>query len=107
MGGISKWEDAVEFMMAGAAAVQVGTANFTDPYTPVKIIEGLKKYTRNNALKNISEITGKAVSYTHLYCSAILLMYIMHCIEMVQKLICVYLTPCGMYFKLLMFRRCV
>ncbi len=61
MGGISKWEDAVEFMMAGAAAVQVGTANFTDPYTPVKIIEGLKKYTRNNALKNISEITGKVI----------------------------------------------
>lgn len=61
MGGISKWEDAVEFMMAGAAAVQVGTANFTDPYTPVKIIEGLKKYTRNNALKNISEMTGKVI----------------------------------------------
>ena len=61
MGGISKWEVAGEFMMAGAAAVQVGTANFTDPYTPVKIIEGLKKYTRNNALKNISEITGKVI----------------------------------------------
>lgn len=61
MGGISSWEDAVEFLMAGAAAVQVGTANFTDPYTPVKIIEGLKKYTRNNALKNISEITGKVI----------------------------------------------
>lgn len=61
MGGISKWEDAVEFLMAGATAVQVGTANFTDPYAPVKIIEGLKKYTRNNALKNISEITGKVI----------------------------------------------
>ncbi len=37
MGGISKWEDAVEFMMAGAAAVQGGTANFTVPYTPVQL----------------------------------------------------------------------
>jgi dihydroorotate dehydrogenase (NAD+) catalytic subunit len=44
MGGISSWEDAVEFILAGADAVSVGTANFVDPYTPLKILEGLEQY---------------------------------------------------------------
>ena len=42
MGGIATWEDAVEIMMAGASAVQIGAAIFADPYTPVKVIEGLE-----------------------------------------------------------------
>ena len=46
MGGVSTWEDAVEMMMAGASLVQVGAAIFTDPYAPIKIIEGLEEYTR-------------------------------------------------------------
>lgn len=58
MGGISSWEDAAEMMMAGASAVQVGAAIFADPYTPVKIIDGLEKYCEENNISNISEIVG-------------------------------------------------
>lgn len=58
MGGISTWEDAVEMMMAGASAVQVGAAIFADPYAPVKIIDGLEKYCEDNGIANISEIVG-------------------------------------------------
>lgn len=58
MGGISSWEDAVEMMMAGASAVQVGAAIFADPYAPVKIIDGLEKYCEDNGIANISEIVG-------------------------------------------------
>lgn len=56
MGGISTWEDAVEMMMAGASAVQVGAAIFADPYAPVKMIDGLEKYCEDNGIANISEI---------------------------------------------------
>lgn len=58
MGGISTWEDAVEMMMAGASAVQVGAAIFADPYAPVKMIDGLEKYCEDNRIANISEIVG-------------------------------------------------
>ncbi|MCB6615635.1 dihydroorotate dehydrogenase [Ruminococcus sp. 210702-SL.1.03] len=58
MGGISTWEDAVEMMMAGASAVQVGAAIFADPYAPVKMIDGLEKYCEDNGIANISEIVG-------------------------------------------------
>jgi dihydroorotate dehydrogenase (NAD+) catalytic subunit len=58
MGGIATWEDAVEMMMAGASAVQVGAAIFADPYAPVKIIEGLEKFCEDNSIANISEIVG-------------------------------------------------
>lgn len=59
MGGISTWEDAVEMMLAGASAIQVGTAIFTDPYAPIKIIDGLEEYMEENGIKNLSEIVGK------------------------------------------------
>lgn len=58
MGGISSFEDAVEMMMAGAAAVQVGTANFHDPYACLKIAEGLAAYAEQNGLDSITELTG-------------------------------------------------
>ncbi len=58
MGGIATWEDAIEIMMAGASAVQIGAAIFADPYTPVKVIEGLEKYCIDNNISNISEIVG-------------------------------------------------
>lgn len=58
MGGISTSEDAVEMMMAGASAVQVGAAIFADPYAPVKMIDGLEKYCEDNGIANISEIVG-------------------------------------------------
>ena len=58
MGGITTWEDAVEFMLCGATAVQVGTANITDPYAMPKIIEVLRCYAESNGIKEIKEITG-------------------------------------------------
>lgn len=58
MGGVSTWEDAVEIMMAGASAVQVGAAIFNDPYSPIKIINGLEQYCIDNNIDNISQIVG-------------------------------------------------
>ena len=58
MGGITCAEDAIEFLMAGATAVQVGTANFTDPYAMPKIIEGLNAWCDKHGIQNVSELTG-------------------------------------------------
>ena len=58
MGGISTWEDAAEMMIAGAAAVQVGIANFRDPMACVKIIDGLETFADQNNLHSITELTG-------------------------------------------------
>lgn len=58
MGGISTAEDAIEMMMAGAKAVQVGTAIFTDPFAPLKIVDGIEKYMTENNIENLSEICG-------------------------------------------------
>lgn len=58
MGGIMNTEDALEFIMAGASAVSVGTANFVDPYTPLNIIQGLNKYVEENGLSSYKEIIG-------------------------------------------------
>lgn len=58
MGGITTADDAVEMMMAGAKAVQMGTAIFTDPYSPIKVIDGLEQYMIDNNLNSLSEIVG-------------------------------------------------
>ena len=58
MGGIATWQDAVEMMMAGAVAVQVGTALFADPYAPLKIIDGLSAYLDKKGISSIRELTG-------------------------------------------------
>ncbi|OGW04236.1 MAG: dihydroorotate dehydrogenase B catalytic subunit [Nitrospinae bacterium RIFCSPLOWO2_12_39_16] len=58
IGGIMTHEDAVEFMIAGASAVQVGTANFIEPTSSEKIIDGLKLYCRQNCIRNINKIVG-------------------------------------------------
>lgn len=58
MGGINTAHDAIEIMMAGAAAVQVGAAMFTDPFAPVKIIDGLAEYMDENGISSLSEIIG-------------------------------------------------
>ena len=58
MGGIQSAEDALEFIMAGAAAVAVGTANFRNPYAMPEIIEGLEKYMEENGIKDLREIRG-------------------------------------------------
>jgi dihydroorotate dehydrogenase (NAD+) catalytic subunit len=60
MGGISNWQDAVEFMLAGASAVSVGTANFVNPLAPVEIIDGLEKYCLQKGYGSIREIVGLA-----------------------------------------------
>lgn len=59
MGGISKWEDAVEMLLAGACAIQVGTANFTDAFTPLKIIEGINDYLDARGIQSVKDIVGK------------------------------------------------
>ena len=58
MGGITCAEDAVEFLLAGAVAVQVGTANFTDTSACPKIIDGLDAWCDAHGVKNIGELTG-------------------------------------------------
>ncbi|MDR1878994.1 MAG: dihydroorotate dehydrogenase [Bacteroidales bacterium] len=59
LGGIMNATDVVEFMLAGASAVQVGTANFIDPLVSVKIIDGLHRYADKKGIENIRELTGK------------------------------------------------
>ncbi len=58
MGGISRWEDVVEIMMAGASTVQIGAALFSNPMAPVEIIEGLEKYVADNRLNSLQDIVG-------------------------------------------------
>ncbi|MCQ2538410.1 MAG: dihydroorotate dehydrogenase [Lachnospiraceae bacterium] len=58
MGGISSTEDALEFMMAGATMVSVGTANFLNPNTTMEIVAGLEKWCEEQGISDIKEIIG-------------------------------------------------
>lgn len=58
LGGICSWQDAIEFIMAGANAIQVGTANFIKPDICVDIIDGIEKYMKDQNIKNLEEIRG-------------------------------------------------
>ena len=58
MGGIATAEDAIEMILAGATAVSVGTANFVDPRTTIKVVEGIEAYMRKYGVKDISELVG-------------------------------------------------
>jgi dihydroorotate dehydrogenase (NAD+) catalytic subunit len=58
MGGIMNSDDAMEFFLAGASAVQVGTASFIDPQASVKILEGIERYIINKGFKDIKEVIG-------------------------------------------------
>lgn len=58
LGGITCAADALEFLMAGAKAVEVGTANFMDPTVTIKIIEGLEDYCKRHKINDINEIIG-------------------------------------------------
>lgn len=58
IGGIMTAEDALEFIIAGATAVEVGTANFVNPHVSTDIIEGIKDYMRENKIKDIKELVG-------------------------------------------------
>lgn len=58
MGGISNGEDAIEFMLAGATAVAVGTANFIDPHATEKVIEGIREYCECQGVSDVNELIG-------------------------------------------------
>lgn len=58
LGGIMNWRDAVEFILAGATAVQIGTANFVDPTVSVKVIDGIADYLDRHGFKSVSDIVG-------------------------------------------------
>lgn len=58
MGGIASWEDAIEFMLAGATAVSVGTANFYQPDTTIQVVEGIECYLEKYGYKDVKEIIG-------------------------------------------------
>ena len=58
MGGIATAEDALEFILAGATAVSIGTANFTNPYTTVEVIDGIEAYMRRHGVEDINELIG-------------------------------------------------
>jgi len=58
MGGVSTGEDAIELMMAGASAVQVGAAIFTDPYAPIKIVDEMNDFLDANNIDSVREIIG-------------------------------------------------
>ena len=59
LGGIMNGRDAIEFMLAGATAIEVGTANFIDPTTTIKIIEFMNEYCDRHGIKDINEIIGQ------------------------------------------------
>lgn len=58
MGGISNAEDALEFIMAGASAVAVGTANFRNPYTTVEVVDGIQAYMQKYGVEDINDLIG-------------------------------------------------
>jgi dihydroorotate dehydrogenase (NAD+) catalytic subunit len=59
MGGVQTTEDALEFFLAGASAVAVGTGLFLDPALPTKIAAGLDAYAAEQGISNIGELTGR------------------------------------------------
>ena len=58
LGGIMNWKDAVEFMLAGASAIQIGTVNFIDPCVTIKVIDGINDYLDRHGFKSVKEIVG-------------------------------------------------
>lgn len=58
IGGVTDARSAIELMIAGASAVAVGTANFTDPTTPVRVIEGIEQYLKKHRMTNVRELIG-------------------------------------------------
>ena len=58
LGGIMNWKDAVEFLLAGASAIQIGTANFIDPAVTVKVSEGINDYLDRHGFTSVKDIIG-------------------------------------------------
>jgi len=59
-GGIATGSDAIEFIMAGASAVQVGTANFTNPRAPLDVLEGIEQFMKKEGINNLADLIGAA-----------------------------------------------
>jgi len=62
MGGIMSGEDAVEFMLAGASAVAVGTANFVDPTATIRVVDGIAEYCHAHGIERAAELTGALIT---------------------------------------------
>lgn len=60
MGGITTWQDAIEFMLAGATAVSIGTGNFVNPQAPLEILQGIKEYCEEHGLASVKDLVGLA-----------------------------------------------
>lgn len=58
MGGISSWQDAIEFILAGASAIQIGTYNFIDPTISVKVVDGIAEYLDKHNISSVKELVG-------------------------------------------------
>ena len=58
LGGISNWKDAVEFMLAGASAIQIGTYNFVDPTVSIKTIDGINDYCDRHGFTSVTDLVG-------------------------------------------------
>ena len=59
-GGITTANDAIEFIMAGASAIQVGTANLTNPRAPLEVLEGIEEFLRKEGISSLAELIGAA-----------------------------------------------
>ncbi|MDL2215232.1 dihydroorotate dehydrogenase [Dysgonomonas sp. OttesenSCG-928-M03] len=59
MGGISCWQDAIEFILAGSSAIQIGTYNFIDPTVSVKVVEGIQEYLDRHNIAHIKDLIGQ------------------------------------------------
>lgn len=60
MGGITTWQDAVEFFLAGATAISIGTGNFVNPQAPLKILQGIKDYCEKHGRTSVRDLVGLA-----------------------------------------------
>ena len=58
LGGIMNWREAVEFLLAGATAIQIGTANFIDPAITVKVAQGIDDYLNRHGFSSVKDIIG-------------------------------------------------
>lgn len=61
LGGICNWEDAIEFILAGSTAIQIGTYNFIDPQASVKIVDGISEYLDRHNISSVKELIGQLV----------------------------------------------
>lgn len=60
MGGITRWQDAVEFLLAGATAISIGTGNFVNPQAPLEILQGIQDYCAKRGMASVHELVGLA-----------------------------------------------